>query len=477
IGGKDSMSGSFNEIHVPPTLVSFAVDVAKTDDIITPELKEKGNKLAVIRIPADINDLPDHAGIMKVYGSLITLMRQGVIRSAYALDAAGAAPALSVMAFGNGLGVKITDGILSDDLFTATPGDILVEIRPEDVEKLNIFENVLDIGEVTESGDFELPASLGGGTVSGRDALEAWMGKLESVFRTKTGASEEAVDIEPFHADSVYICKHKVAKPTVFIPVFPGTNCEYDSARAFERAGAEVNTLVFRNRNAADILESVEAAGKAISQAQIVMFPGGFSAGDEPDGSAKFFATAFRNEKIKEAMQKLLGERDGLVLGICNGFQAVIKLGLVPYGEIKSEQTADSPTLTRNTIGRHISRMAYLKVMTDRSPWLSLADNGGVYVVPASHGEGRFVAPDAEVKRLIAAGQVGTVYCDPDGNVTMNDEWNINGSMSAIEGITSPDGRCYGKMCHVERIGDGVAKNIYGDQDMHIFEAGVRYFR
>ena len=477
IGGKDSMSGSFNEIHVPPTLVSFAVDVAKTDDIITPELKEKGDKLAVIRIPADGSDLPDYGGIMKLYDRLIGLMRQGVIRSAYALDAAGAAPAVSMMAFGNGLGVRIDEDVRPDDLFTAVPGDILVETSAEDAEKLGVFESILQIGEVTDDGDFVLPAPLGGGSIAGRDALEAWTGKLESVFRTRTGISADPVDIEPFHADSVYVCRHKVAKPTVFIPVFPGTNCEYDSARAFERAGAEVNTLVFRNRNAEDILESVEAAGRAISQAQIVMFPGGFSAGDEPDGSAKFFATAFRNEKIKEAMQKLLNERDGLVLGICNGFQAVIKLGLVPYGEIRDEQTSGSPTLTRNTIGRHISKMAYLKVMTDRSPWLSLAENGGVYVIPASHGEGRFVAPEAEVKRLIEAGQVGTVYCDPDGNVSMDDEWNINGSMSAIEGITSPDGRCYGKMCHAERIGDGVAGNITGEQDMHIFEAGVRYFR
>ena len=263
---------------------------------------------------------------------------------------------------------------------------------------------------------------------------------------------------------------------TVFIPVFPGTNCEYDSTRAFERAGADVVTKVFRNLSATDIRDSVEEFEKAIAQAQIIMFPGGFSAGDEPDGSAKFFATAFRNARMEEAVKKLLEERDGLALGICNGFQALVKLGLVPYGEIVG-QKEDSPTLTFNTINRHISKMVYTKVVSNRSPWLQKAALGGVYCNPASHGEGRFVAPEEWLRRLFANGQVATQYCDQDGNVSMDEEYNINGSYAAIEGITSPDGRCFGKMAHSERRDEAVAVNIYGEQNCLIFESGVSYFK
>jgi phosphoribosylformylglycinamidine synthase len=267
-----------------------------------------------------------------------------------------------------------------------------------------------------------------------------------------------------------------VARPTVFIPVFPGTNCEYDSARAFERAGADVVTRVFKNRNAADITESVEAFASDIGNAQIIMFPGGFSAGDEPDGSAKFFATAFRNERLKESVEELLTARDGLILGICNGFQALIKLGLVPNGRITG-QKEDSPTLTYNTVNRHISKMVYTKVVSDKSPWLRGAELGGVYTSPASHGEGRFVATEEVYRRLYENGQIATRYCDLDGRVTMEEEWNINGSVYAVEGITSPDGRVYGKMCHAERRDRGVAINIYGEQDMQLFESGVEYFK
>ena len=279
-----------------------------------------------------------------------------------------------------------------------------------------------------------------------------------------------------YKADSVYVCKHKVARPTVFIPVFPGTNCEYDSAKAFERAGADVITKVFRNLSAGDIRESVEEFEKAIGQAQIIMFPGGFSAGDEPDGSAKFFATAFQNARMKEAVMKLLNERDGLALGICNGFQALIKLGLVPYGEIVG-QTEDSPTLTFNTINRHVSKMVYTKVMTNKSPWLAGAELGKTYVNPASHGEGRFVASKEWIDKLFANGQVATQYVNPDGEASMDEYWNVNGSYASIEGITSPDGRILGKMAHSERRGDSVAINIYGEQDMKIFESGVAYFK
>ena len=274
----------------------------------------------------------------------------------------------------------------------------------------------------------------------------------------------------------MYICDHKIGRPTVFIPVFPGTNCEYDSAKAFERAGAAVITKVFRNVSPEDIRQSVDEYRKAMAKAQIVMFPGGFSAGDEPEGSAKFFATVFRNEVMKEEIEKLLNERDGLMLGICNGFQALIKLGLVPEGMIV-EQGPDSPTLAMNTIGRHISKMVYTKVVTDKSPWLAGARLGGVYCNPASHGEGRFVANDAWLHRLIANGQVATQYVDDKGNVTMDEYWNPNGSYMAIEGITSPDGRILGKMAHSERRGEAVAMNIYGEQDMKIFESGVQYFQ
>ena len=308
------------------------------------------------------------------------------------------------------------------------------------------------------------------------EALEAWTGTLEKVFPTVAVKNKERLDTPVYHTDRIYVCRHKVAKPTVFIPVFPGTNCEYDSTRAFERAGADVVTKIFRNLSGSDIRESVDAFEKAISQAQIIMFPGGFSAGDEPDGSAKFFATAFQNEKIKEAVMKLLNERDGLALGICNGFQALVKLGLLPHGEIVG-QTADSPTLTFNTINRHISRMVYTKVVTDKSPWLSGAKPGGTYVIPASHGEGRFVAPKEWIDRLFANGQVATQYVDLEGNPTMDEEWNVNGSYASIEGITSPDGRILGKMGHSERRGEAVAINIYGEQDMKLFESGVEYFR
>ena len=308
------------------------------------------------------------------------------------------------------------------------------------------------------------------------EALHAWTATLEKVFPTRATENKDEVKTGLYKADSVYVCKNKVAKPTVFIPVFPGTNCEYDSADAFERAGANTIVKVFKNMNANDIRESVDEFAKAIEQSQIIMFPGGFSAGDEPDGSAKFFATAFRNAKMTEAIMKLLNERDGLALGICNGFQALIKLGLVPYGEIRP-QSAESPTLTYNTIGRHVSKMVYTKVVSNKSPWLQGAELGKVYCNPASHGEGRFVAPQEWLDKLFANGQVATQYVNEAGVPTMDEEWNVNGSYMAIEGITSPDGRVLGKMAHSERRDRSVAMNIYGEQDIKIFESGVAYFK
>ena len=472
IGGKDSMSGSFNEINVPPTLVSFAVDVAKLSDVITPELKKAGNKLVQFKIEKDSYGLPDYEKVMELYGKITELMRKGAIVSAYAEDSYGIAAAVSKMAFGNKLGVKIADSLEAKELFTNDIADIIAEVPADKLADVLAVNGSREIGEVTEAAEF----NACGATISMDEALTAWEKKLEKVFPSTVNAEKKAVESPLYKADSVYVCKNKVAKPTVFIPVFPGTNCEYDSAQAFERAGADVNIKIFRNRNAQDIEESVAEFKKAIGNAQIIMFPGGFSAGDEPDGSAKFFATAFQNEMIKEAVEDLLSNRDGLALGICNGFQAMIKLGLVPYGKITG-QDENSPTLTFNTIGRHISKMATIKVVSNNSPWLQKATLGGVYTNPASHGEGRFVAPEAVLDELFKNGQIATQYCDLEGNVTMDDEWNINGSYRAVEGILSPDGRCLGKMAHSERRGDGVAINIFGEQDLKIFESGVEYFK
>ena len=473
IGGKDSMSGTFNDIDVPPTLVSFAVDVAKIQDVITPELKKAGNKLVWLRAPKDQYDLPDYAGIMDQYEKLHKDMQDGKVVSAYALDRHGIAAAVAKMAFGNGMGVKIEHNLDPRDFFAPGFGDIILEVPDGKVGELSITYTV--IGEVTADGNF----SYGNTVITVDEAENAWKGTLEKVFKTVSSENDkEAADRDEklYRADSIYVCKNKVAKPRVFIPVFPGTNCEYDSTRAFERAGAEVDVKVFKNLTAEDIHDSVELFEKAIDQAQIIMFPGGFSAGDEPDGSAKFFATAFQNAKIKEAVMKLINERDGLALGICNGFQALIKLGLVPYGEICG-QKADSPTLTFNTIGRHISKMVYTKVVSNKSPWLQKAQLGGVYCNPASHGEGRFVANEEWLQKLFENGQVATQYVTPDGQLSVDEEWNVNGSYMNIEGITSPDGRILGKMAHSERRGDGVAINIYGEQDIKIFESGVEYFR
>lgn len=479
IGGKDSMSGTFNDIDVPPTLVSFAVDVAKEQDIITPELKTAGNELLYFTIDKDEYDVPVYAQVMKLYDVIHTLIQKGAIVSAYALDGKGLAAALAKMAFGNKLGVTVDADVTTDTLFAPGFGNIVAEVPAgktaeiyEALQNAGLSANVKRAGSVNGDAAF----ICGDMKLAIDEALNAWTGTLEKVFPTRATEDKEEVKTDLYHADSVYVCKHKVARPTVFIPVFPGTNCEYDSAKAFERAGADTIVKVFKNLNAEDIRESVDEFTKAIDQAQIIMFPGGFSAGDEPEGSAKFFATAFRNAKMTEAVMKLLNERDGLALGICNGFQALIKLGLVPYGEIRP-QAADSPTLTYNTIGRHISKMVYTKVVTDKSPWLAQAELGKVYCNPASHGEGRFVAPKEWLDKLFANGQVATQYVNEAGVPTMDEEWNVNGSYCSIEGITSPDGRVLGKMAHSERRDRSVAMNIYGEQDLKIFESGVAYFK
>ena len=478
IGGKDSMSGTFDdehgEVNVPPTLVSFAVDVNSYKNIITPEFKKPGSKIVVFKAERDGYDLPVYGQVMDGYGKLFEDIKAGRIISAYAVEGHGMAEAVSKMAFGNKLGVKIEHSLDPRDFFAPGYGDIVCEVPDGLVGELSISYTV--IGEVTDRAAFE----YGSVSVSLDEALESWTKTLEDVFPTATGrekrGEEAALPERLYKTDAIYICDHKIGSPTVFIPVFPGTNCEYDSAKAFERAGARAVTRVFRNLSAEDIRQSVEVYRQEIAKAQIVMFPGGFSAGDEPEGSAKFFATVFRNAVMKEEIEKLLNERDGLILGVCNGFQALIKLGLVPGGEI-ADQGPDSPTLAMNTIGRHVSKMVYTKVVSDKSPWLAEARLGGVYCNPASHGEGRFVANEAWLSRLFANGQVATQYVDDQGNATMDEYWNPNGSYMAIEGITSPDGRILGKMAHSERRGQAVAMNIYGEQDMRIFESGVNYFK
>ena len=479
IGGKDSMSGTFNEIDVPPTLVSFAVDVAKEKDIITPEFKNAGDQLILFEIEKNEYDLPVYAQVMKLYDAIHEMIQKGAIVSAYALDGKGLAAAVSKMAFGNKLGVTIEEEVTSDTLFAPGFGNIVAEIP---ADKLAVVREILDaaglsgvesvVGYVNDMQTIECDNMV----LSIDEAIAAWTKKLEGVFHTRSHEDTSDVKTDVFDAKSVYVCKNKIAKPTVFIPVFPGTNCEYDSAKAFERAGADTIVKVFKNLSAEDIRDSVDEFVKAIDQSQMIMFPGGFSAGDEPEGSAKFFATAFRNAKMTEAVNRLLNERDGLALGICNGFQALIKLGLVPYGEIRM-QDETSPTLTYNTINRHISKMVYTKVVTNKSPWLAGAELGKTYCNPASHGEGRFVAPKEWLDKLFANGQVATQYVNEAGQPTMDEEWNINGSYMAIEGITSPDGRVLGKMAHSERRGESVAINIYGEQDMKLFESGVAYFK
>ncbi|MBR4754437.1 MAG: phosphoribosylformylglycinamidine synthase, partial [Lachnospiraceae bacterium] len=471
IGGKDSMSGTFNDIDVPPTLVSFAVDVAKTEDIVTPEFKNENNKIVKFVINKDDNLIPDFDALKRSYERIHELIAEGNIFASYTLGRHGMLPAICKMAMGNRIGCHIYDSFEINDLTRAAYGEIIAEVPESALTRIDIPHVV--IGELIDT-----PAIFYKNMLYNMEEMTAdWTGTLEKVFPTDSGAKKDK-EVRPrlYYKSKVYVCKNKVAKPNVFIPVFPGTNCEYDSRRAFENAGADVNTIVFKNLTADDIRESVDEYVKAINNAQIVMFPGGFSAGDEPEGSAKFFATAFRNEKLKEAIEDLLQNRDGLVLGICNGFQALIKLGLVPFGRIV-EQEEDAPTLTYNTIGRHISKIVNTRVVSNKSPWLSEARLGSVYVTPVSHGEGRFVAPTDVIEKLFANGQVATQYVDPKGRPAMDEEFNVNGSFFAIEGITSPDGRVLGKMAHCERKGKGVAINIYGEQDMKLFESGVNYFK
>ena len=469
IGGKDSMSGTFNDIDVPPTLCSFAVGISDMKHVVTPELKKVGNYLYLLEVKPDKMEMPNYRMLLAMYKVLRQAVGRGAIKSAYAVGFGGIAEAVSKMAFGNRLGVCFDGKIDVDELFEKKYGAIVVEV--ENCGELPAVAR--KIGRVTDDGVFE----IGEERIAMDEMLQAWTSRLEDIFPTKSNVESTPVENKPLYtAKKVYVCKHKVAKPKVFIPTFPGTNCEYDSARAFLRAGAEVETLVFRNQKASQIRESVDAFARAIGESQMVMIPGGFSAGDEPEGSAKFITSVFRNPQITDAVMQLLKERDGLMLGICNGFQALVKLGLVPYCEIRP-QSVDSPTLTFNTIGRHQSLIAHTKVVSNLSPWMSKAQLGESYVVPISHGEGRFVATPEWLDKLFANGQVATQYVDLEGNPTMQEPYNMNGSYMAIEGITSPDGRVLGKMAHSERRREGTYLNIYGEQDQGIFESGVEYFK
>ena len=471
IGGKDSMSGTFNDIDVPPTLCSFAVGISDLQHVVTPELKQAGSRLVLLDIKEKEFGMPDYEDALNQYAALRKAIEAGQVCSAYALGFGGIIEAVSKMAFGNKLGVRLAtvSEASASELTAKHYGWIVVEVK--DAKGLPF--RCKEIGEVTAEPVFE----CNGVEVALEEALAAWQKTLEGVFPTRTTSPIKPIKpIKPIHFDTVYQCKHKAAKPHVFIPAFPGTNCEYDSARAFNRAGAESEIIVFRNQNGQQIRESVDAYVKAISNSQIIMIPGGFSAGDEPEGSAKFITSVFRNPRIAEAVMELLNKRDGLMLGICNGFQALVKLGLVPYGEIRP-QAEDAPTLTFNTIGRHQSKMAFTRVTSNLSPWLQRAELGATYAIPISHGEGRFVAPQEWIERLFKNGQVATQYCDLTGMPTMEEEYNMNGSYCAIEGITSPDGRVLGKMGHSERWSKGSAMNIPGNFDQQLFESGVEYFK
>ena len=472
IGGKDSMSGTFNDIDVPPTLCSFAVGITDVHHTVTPELKSREGRLMLLDVKNTEYDMPDYDDVMSQYEALRQAIREGKVLSTYVVGYGGLIEAVSKMAFGNKKGVKLNGESVKEGLTARNYGNIVVEVEG-DITPDQLPFRCMEIGRVIDEPAFY----VGEERIDLEEALAAWQQTLEGVFPTKTkNAVEPMENTDPKDYKEVHVCRHKVAKPHVFIPAFPGTNCEYDSARAFNRAGAESEIIVFRNQNGQQIRESVDAYVKAIKNSQIVMIPGGFSAGDEPEGSAKFITSVFRNPRIADAVMEMLNNRDGLMLGICNGFQALVKLGLVPYGEI-CPQAEDAPTLTFNTIGRHQSKIAYTRVSSNLSPWLRKAELGGVYAIPISHGEGRFVAPQQWLDRLFANGQVATQYCTIDGIPTMDEEYNMNGSYMAIEGITSPDGRVFGKMGHSERRTVYSAQNVNFRDDQLIFESGVEYFK
>jgi len=473
IGGKDSMSGTFNELNVPPTLVSFAVDCVDVNNVISPEFKIAGSSVILVKAEKDEYGMPDFDALRKAYSTLTSLIADGKVLSAMTVKRGGLCEAVSKMAFGNKIGFSFAENMESSDLFFPDYGSIVIEVNGEfdpAQEFAGISHKVLGT-TIDDEAVF-----VNGKEIKLSSMKASWDATLESIFPSKKDINKDDMVKIMFAGEFKRLPVIKIPKPNVLIPVFPGTNCEYDSARAFERAGANAKTFVFRNLTASDINYSVEQMIKAIKASQIVMIPGGFSAGDEPDGSGKFIAAVFRNPGIKEAVMDLIKNRDGLMLGVCNGFQAMIKLGLVPYGEIR-DIDENCPTLTYNKIGRHISHVATTKVVSKLSPWLANVELDDVHSIPVSHGEGRFVIREELMKELVKNGQVATQYTDLDGNPTYDSMYNLNGSDYAVEGITSPDGRIFGKMGHSERQGKNILKNIHGTKNQKIFEAGVEYFK
>lgn len=466
IGGKDSMSGSFNELDVPPTLTSFAVAPVKADKVISQEFKNVGSKVVMFTVKRDENDLPDFEELKKMYDTVHSLIQSGKVFSASVVKGFGLAETVSKMAFGNMIGIEFDKNVTNDMLFYVPLGSIVLETETD----INI-EGAVTVG-ITGGNSLK----IGAVEISLDEAVDAWKKPLEKVFPTKAGHFTDKIETYSYDKRNITVASEKFAKPRIFIPVFPGTNCEYDTAKAFEKAGGVADVFVIRNLSADDVAYSMREMEKRINNSQIVMIPGGFSGGDEPEGSGKFIATAFRNPLVKDAVMNMLKNRDGLMLGICNGFQALIKLGLVPYGEIR-DLDDNSPTLTFNTLGRHISRMAYTRIASNKSPWLANVNTGDVHTIALSHGEGRFIASPEQVAELAANGQIATQYVNLDGKATYDIEWNPNGSVAAIEGILSPDGRVMGKMGHSERIGNNIAFNVPGNKNQKLFEAGVNYFK
>lgn len=468
IGGKDSMSGSFNELDVPPTLVSFAVGMTEASKTGSAQFKGKGNTVKMLEIPVDDETgLPKYDEAMNLMVKVYEGVRNGEILSASVVKEGGAAGAVCKMAFGNKTGFTFEQGLDMQTLYAPKQGNFVVELARADS-----FDGIT-LGKTNGNG----VVIIDGTVFTDEELIEAWSTTLHRVFPVVSKVKAKMpVNIPEYDARSILVCKNRVAKPTVFIPAFPGTNCEVDSARAFEKAGANVNVLVVNNLSASAINETIDKMVKEIKNSQIIMLPGGFSGGDEPEGSGKFIATTFRNPRVKEAVREFLSINNGLMLGICNGFQALIKLGLVPYGDIVDIKDTD-PTLTFNTIGRHISTMAYTKVVSAKSPWFSKINAGDIFAVPISHGEGRFAATDAVVQKLAMNGQIATQYVNPQGIAVDRMPFNPNGSVSAIEGITSPNGRILGKMGHCERKGENLYKNVPFEKDMKIFESGVEYFK
>ena len=471
IGGKDSMSGSFEQLDVPPTLVSFAVAMTKASKTISAEFKKAGSAVLFVPVPEDGDTaMPQWDRLKEMYKAVYKLMQDGKILSASVLREGGAAAAVCRMCFGNQIGFTFNHALTMEDLFAPLSGGLVLEM--EDGAQLDAAVQQYVLGKTCAERQIDII----GARLTLDELIEIWTGKLEKVFPTKAECPKLTLDIPCYTQRNRKAPAIKAARPRVFIPAFPGTNCEVDTARAFEKAGAQADVLIVKNLTPHDIEQTIEQMEKMIRQAQIVMLPGGFSGGDEPDGSGKFIATAFRNPLIAQAVTDLLEQRDGLMLGICNGFQALIKLGLVPYGKITELKETD-PTLTFNSIGRHISHMAYTRVTSVKSPWLSGANAGDVFAIPVSHGEGRFAADEETVRALMENGQIATQYVDLSGRPSDDIAYNLNGSVCAIEGITSPDGRVFGKMGHSERKGENLYQNVPFEKDQKLFESGVAYFK